>query len=386
MLGVTIVASITGEPLSRTHVSELREESAISPEQIAERGYATIKNPKALPMIFTGDIHTGSGGLLIPIWNTLGEIGTYQFKPAAPPIRDGKPVKYLNPSGGNVCLDVPVAARRFLDDAEAELWISEGPKKIDSAVSNGIPCIIGLLGVGMWQRDGMALPDWKDVRLKGRPVVIAFDSDVMTKPAVRGQLDGLASWLTYRGAIVRFCLMPPLADGAKCGLDDVFAAGLTRHDLAGYTVDSLPDAGPAWDEPMPLHESAGPLFPVAALPGQLGAYVAAVAEATQTPPDLAGVLALGTVSAAARGRYAVRIPEHDWREPLVIQGVAFLPSGERKSAVVGELTAPIVEWERERHLEDESQIQEWASRHRVLKKQLDAAENAASKGREPGER
>ncbi len=202
------MVSIDGEQLSPRHLAELKA-STISNAQIAARGYETITNPMALPLPFTGNIRKGSGGLLIPVWNTLGEIGTWQFKPDDPPIRDGKPVKYLNPAGGNVCLDVPAAARCFIDDAEAELWISEGAKKVDSAVSNGIPCIIGLLGVAMWQRDGMALPDWKDIRLKGRRVIIAFDSDVMTSPKIRRQLDSLASWLTYREATVRYCLIPP---------------------------------------------------------------------------------------------------------------------------------------------------------------------------------
>ena len=202
------MVSITGEKLSPKHLAQLKQ-SAIGDAQIAARGYETIDNPKALPLPFTGDIRKGSGGLLIPVWNTLGEIGTWQFKPDIPPVRDGKNLKYLNPAGGNVCLDVPAAARRFLDDAKSELWLTEGAKKVDSGASNGIPCIIGLLGVAMWQRDGRALPDWKDICLKGRRVVIAFDSDVMTNPKVRRQLDDLASWLTYRGASVGYCLIPP---------------------------------------------------------------------------------------------------------------------------------------------------------------------------------
>ncbi len=146
--------------------------------------------------------------------------------------------------------------------------------------------------------------------------------------------------------------------------------------------DILPDGGPVWREPIPLDEPAGPPFPVADLSGQLGAFVATVAESTQTPPDLAGVLALGTLSAAARGRYAVNIPEHDWREPLVLQVVPFLESGERKSAVFAEITAPVSEWEREQHRHEEVAIRAWESRKRVLAKQLEVAERASAKGGE----
>jgi hypothetical protein len=207
------MVSMDGERLSPRHRAELKR-SAISEGQIAARGYETISRPRALPPEFTGDIRKGSGGLLIPVWTTRGAIGTYQYKPDNPPLRDGKIVKYVNPAGGNVCLDVPAAARPFLDDVEADLWITEGAKKVDSAVSNGIPCIVGLLGVAMWSRAGMALPDWKDIALQGRRVIIAFDSDVMTKPAVRRQLDSLAGWLRYGGASVGYCLLSPLKGAA----------------------------------------------------------------------------------------------------------------------------------------------------------------------------
>ncbi len=379
------MSSIDGQHLSPTHREQLTQ-SAISDELIEARGYRSITNPRALPLVFTGK-QRDLTGLLFPVWNTHGETGTWQLKPDAP--RDnpgtGKSIKYETPAGSNVCIDVPTAARPYLLDADADLWITEGAKKVDSSVSHGIPCTIGLLGVSMWQRDGVALPDWKDIALKGRRVIIAFDSDVMTKPAVRQQLVSLAQYMAYRQATVAYCILPVLSGGAKCGLDDAFASGLTRADLEALVVDSLPGAEPDWPEPIPLDDPAGPDFPLDALPGTLGRITRAVAASTQTPPGMAAVMALGTISAAARGRYTVAIPEHDWSEPVLIQAVVFALPGERKSAVVKEITAPLSFWEREQRLEDDQDIQDWMSKRRVLQKQLDAAENAASKGREPGE-
>lgn len=173
--------------------------------------------------------------------------------------------------------------------------------------------------------------------------------------------------------------------GAKCGLDDAFASGCTRADVETMVVDALPNAETDWEEPIPLDEPAGPDLPIDAFPGQLGAFAEAVASSTQTPRSMAAVIALGAISAATRGRYAVDIPEHDWSEPVVIQVVAFALPGERKSAVVNEITAAISLWEREQRFENVQAIQEWMSRQRVLKKQLDVAEAAASKGRGPGE-
>ena len=50
----------------------------------------------------------------------------------------------------------------------------------------------------------------------------------------------------------------------------------------------------------------GTSFPVDALPEWVGEQVAAVAEFTQTPPDLAGCVALATLSASAGGRARVQ--------------------------------------------------------------------------------
>ena len=62
---------------------------------------------------------------------------------------------------------------------------------------------IGLLGVSSWTSQGVALADWRDVNLREREVVIAFDSDVMTKTSVRDALDALAHYLAGKGARVR---------------------------------------------------------------------------------------------------------------------------------------------------------------------------------------
>lgn len=93
----------------------------------------------------------------------------------------------------------PVVLHRvliLLRDSTVPLWITEGWKKVDSALSNGIGCIVSLTGVENWQSDGMALPDWKEIALRGRRVVIAFASDVMVKASVRSALERFAAWRT----------------------------------------------------------------------------------------------------------------------------------------------------------------------------------------------
>ena len=198
-----------GERLSPEHRHQLEVESGISPDVITKRGYESFVNTRGLQPEVRGRFPDVSG-LFIPIWDTQGEVRTWQYKPdhSKPNPKKGKVAKYLNPRGGETCLDVPAAALPFLRDVEADLWITEGAKKVDAAVSHGIPCVIGLLGVSMWKRDGGYLPDWGDVALKGRNVIVCFDSDVMTNPKVRTQLDRLGAFLSYRGAAVRYCILP----------------------------------------------------------------------------------------------------------------------------------------------------------------------------------
>jgi hypothetical protein len=56
-------------------------------------------------------------------------------------------------------------------------------------------------------------------------------------------------------------------------------------------------AASAWDLPVPFPQFPVPPFPTAALPDWLRDYIEALAVATQTLPDLAGLLALTACSA-----------------------------------------------------------------------------------------
>lgn len=100
--------------------------------------------------------------------------------------------------------------------------------------------------------------------------------------------------------------------------------------------------GPVWDEPVPLTGRRDlPGFPVHALPDWLGNMVAAVAEETQTPADLAGCLALAVVATAAGGRAMVCVRGR-WREPVNLYTAVALDPGNRKSAVFALMTEPLM--------------------------------------------
>jgi len=83
-----------------------------------------------------------------------------------------------------------------------------------------------------------------------------------------------------------------------------------------------------------------PVFPVDALPAWLADHTAALAHATQTPIDMAGVLSLGVLAACAGGRAVVEV-RPGWREPVNLYCVVAIPPGNRKSAVHEAIARPL---------------------------------------------
>ena len=130
--------------------------------------------------------------------------------------------------------------------------------------------------------------------------------------------------------------------------DDVFASAALA-DQAVWEAErqrrmqrEAAQAGRPWGEVVPLRAAADlPAFPVEALPDWLAEYVAAEATATQTPPDLPGMLVLATLATAAGGLARIQI-RPGWQEPLNLFVVVALPPGSRKTAVFADVTRPLV--------------------------------------------
>jgi hypothetical protein len=209
--------------------------SAISPEVAAARGYRSVTKKAVLKRYGFGETQRRVPGLLIPVCNAWGEMMLHQLRPDEPRAKDGKALKYETPRGARMALDVPPAARDHLDDPSWPLFITEGARKADAAVSQGL-CCVSVCGVWGWRGTNgkggtVALPDWELVALNRRQVYLVFDSDVTVKPQVQQALARLRSFLQARGAEVLVCLLPSGAGGCKTGLDDFFAAGHTVDDL-----------------------------------------------------------------------------------------------------------------------------------------------------------
>ncbi|MBE6069764.1 MAG: DUF3987 domain-containing protein [Clostridium lundense] len=132
-----------------------------------------------------------------------------------------------------------------------------------------------------------------------------------------------------------------------------------------------------WPEVIPFDEPLiPPRFPVEALPKHISPFVRSVAESTQTPVEMAGILSLSTLSTVFQSRFEVQI-NTDWKEPLCLYTVAVALPGERKSAVIKALESPILEYERRRQEIEAPEIAKNASDRKMLEERREAAEEAA---------
>jgi replicative DNA helicase len=149
--------------------------------------------------------------------------------------------------------------------------------------------------------------------------------------------------------------------------------------LAGELADTSSGLGDRWAPPIPLGMAGEvPTFPVDALPGWLGKYVAAVATATQTPPDLAGMLALAVLATVAAGAVEVQ-PRPGWQEPLCLFVAVGMDAGTRKSSVFTALTRPVADFERQQATAALPAITETVTLRRIADQAAAQAEAAASK-------
>jgi len=237
------------------HLTQLVEGSGIDEEVVAERGYFSMHRGsdttdvpenlarlKALGVPKAGrDAPSRLPGLVIPQYRPTGERVAVIYRPDNPP-RDpvtGKARKYLMPSGRPAVLDVHPRNVQHMPDPTVPLWVTEGTKKADALTSRGA-CVVALAGVFNWRSRHGTLGDWEDVQLKGRQVLVCFDSDARTNPNVLRAMVRLGRWLKSKGARPVFVITPSEVAGVPTkGADDFLVAGGTLDQLkaAGTTTE-----------------------------------------------------------------------------------------------------------------------------------------------------
>jgi Domain of unknown function (DUF3854)/Protein of unknown function (DUF3631) len=283
----------SGRSLLPHHRRTLEQESAISPKEIANRGYYSIPaEPGAGKELRKAGINERYAdnlpGIVIPVYNVLGDLAWYHVRFDDPPIVDGRARKYLIPYRAPMVVDVPRSVLAALGDPAIPLWMTEGSKKVDALLTAGLVAI-GLIGVWNWRGTNahggkVVLPDFESIAFNGREVHIVFDSDVIFQENVRLALERFREVARQRYADVILHYLPPGEHGTKVGVDDFFAGGSTVADLMKLaTRERLRPPSTASNEPDP--EPTVPAPPTEQLLGDLehflGRYLILPSEHTR---------------------------------------------------------------------------------------------------------
>jgi hypothetical protein len=220
-------------------------------------------------------------------------------------------------------------------DPEATVFIVEGEKDADRLVSLGLVASTSAQGAGQWQ------PDFSP-HFEGRHIVILQDNDDAGRKYAADVLGSLAA----HAASIKVIELPGLP--TKGDVSDWLDSGGTRDELMRLVADAPEAAGAnaQWGELVPFDATDLPEFPVEVLPVSLREWVTAESEATQTPPDLAALLALA-VCASGIARRVVVSPRPGWDEPTNLFVAVLLQPANRKSAVLADAIKPLREVERE---------------------------------------
>jgi hypothetical protein len=229
-----------GAGLYDQHAAML-EASKITPEQARARGYVSIDGNNRAMLAEIGIVKAArTDGLLIPLLRLDGSVAGYQHRPDNPRVKDGKEIKYETPYRQSNMIDFPPGVAERIQDRNVPIWITEGVKKGDAGACAGL-AIVDIPGVWNWVgAGGVPLPDFRDLGLADREVILCFDSDTAVKPEVRKALTELAGWLKVsKRAKIKYCCLPHNGN-KKTGLDDFLADGHTTDDLLSLVRPDLP--------------------------------------------------------------------------------------------------------------------------------------------------
>ena len=218
--------------LSDSHQKMLYEDSAVSPDVAEARGYHTVRHRSEVPEGFAS--WQRRLGLLVPTYSPSGTSG-HQLRPDRPIKRkNGDGPKYETPAGSRITLDVNPLMLEEVRAGDADLWLTEGCKKVDALTSIGLPTV-GIIGVWNFALPGSKskepLPCWAHVRLRGRRVYVVYDADARTNPDVQEALRRLVAMLEKLGAVVLVVYLSPVNGDGKAGVDDYLASGRTVAEL-----------------------------------------------------------------------------------------------------------------------------------------------------------
>lgn len=224
--------------------------SGLSPRDVGRLRLRLLNNPAVERL----GAPRGRAAYKIPYLTPAGKDTGYFRLRFLTGLDGSKPLRYWQPAESMPRLYFP-PARAFdlaaaLADTQETLYVTEGEKKADRACLAGL-VTVGLGGVWSWRskRAGtpsLAIEDLDLVEWKDRRVVVVFDSDVSSKPAVYQAMLAFAKEVIARGGKPFSVRLPDGPEGAKTGLDDFLEEqgraafdALEPEPLLGRLADDL---------------------------------------------------------------------------------------------------------------------------------------------------
>lgn len=268
--------------------------------------------------------------------------------------------------------------------------VVEGERDADTAWRLGFVGTCNPMGASKPDQD----PKWRDEysdSLKGREVYIIPDND----PPGECHAKHVQRSLTGKARVA--VILPPF-EGAK-DLSEWVEKGATAEQLRAVIAKHKPEglsvgnssivssvsgqSEPDYEEPIPFKTYPVPEFPTEIFPGWLKAWVEGEAAATETPVDMAGLLAFGILSTVSAKRLVVQVADQ-WREPVNIYCLVALPTGNLKSPVFSHARDPIEAYRDDHLAEWREAYQIDSSRYDVAAQALKRAKDEAAKA--PGDK
>lgn len=253
--------------LSADHLKHLLTVRGMTEEQVKANGYRTVPHGRRLqiadrvsarvsPLGVPGFYRlaetwslAGLPGLLIPVRDFQGRIVGCQIRTFEP----GLP-KYVWLSSNGKDSGAKAATRFHVAYGSQDLrtvWLTEGPLKADVAAPRLGKLVVAVPGVNTL-KPALA----KELRDRGcRSVVLAFDSDALTKPEVAAALERAGKTLRDKGLRVQVATWAPkykgiddlLLAGGRPTLTTVRRTSMNRVFISGYVkkcvVEDAQDTG-----------------------------------------------------------------------------------------------------------------------------------------------
>jgi putative DNA primase/helicase len=164
------------------------------------------------------------------------------------------------------------------------------------------------------------------------------------------------------------------------GLDKIVEHNARLRDIRDGNERVKPGAATeSWEQPVPFGRHETPEITPDLLPGVFGEYASELAEGLQVSPTMPVLFTLSVLSLALQRKFSVSPYGDDYSEPVCLWTAILADSGERKSAVIQRLLAPVLLGEAKRKEEMASEITEADTLRAINQRRIEKLQGDAAK-------